>query len=75
MSVVSTAAGLSVPMPMVMPASSMSLTGAKPMPSLALMRGQWATATFCWARILMSVSSTWTACTTSMLGTSRMSQL
>ena len=74
MSVVSTAAGESVPSPTVIPAAKNLMSGAEPMLSFALMRGQYAMSTPFSARVAISSSSTCTQCTASISGTSRMSQ-
>ena len=75
MSMESEAAGESVPRPTRSPALRYLPTGATPMPSLALQRGQKAMATSRSASISMSSSSTCTQWMASTLGASRMPQL
>ena len=63
MSVESVAAGLSVPRPTRRPLFKNSASGATPMPSCALMRGQLAMETSYSLSLATSWSSTYTPCT------------
>ena len=75
MSVVSVAAGESVPRPTRRPARRNSSRGATPMPSWELARGHTHTDTLCSRSLRTSSSVTWTAWTTMTLGASKAPQL